>query len=126
MGQQFASVDDYIGRYPDDVRLILEQVRGALHRAVPAAGEKISYQMPTITLDGGSLVYFAAWKHHIGLYPIPTADDELEQAVAPYRAAKDTVRFRYDRPIPYDLIERLAAFLVSRRGPGESGPRSEG
>jgi len=62
-----------------------------------------------------SLVSFAGWKHHIGLYPIPRADDALEQELAPYRATKDTLRLPLSKPIPYDLIERLVAFLVTRR-----------
>ena len=71
--------------------------------------------MPTITLNGESLVYFAAWKHHIGLYPIPPADGALERELAPYRAAKDTVRLPLRQPIPYDLIERVTALLVKNR-----------
>jgi len=112
---KFATIDDYISSFPDDLQVILEQIRRTIRDAVPAAGETISYQMPTITLDGTSLVYFAGWKHHIGLYPIPRADDALEQELAPYRATKDTLRLPLSKPIPYDLIERLVAFLVTRR-----------
>lgn len=115
MAAKFATIDDYISSFPDDLQVILEQIRRTIRDAVPAAGETISYQMPTITLDGTSLVYFAGWKHHIGLYPIPRADDALEQELAPYRATKDTLRLPLSKPIPYDLIERLVAFLVTRR-----------
>lgn len=115
MSEKFATIDDYISTFPDEIQVILEKVRMTLRNAVPSAGEAISYQMPTITLDGKSLVYFAAWKNHIGLYPIPAADDALEQDVEPYRGAKDAVKFPYGQPIPYDLIERLAARLVKRR-----------
>ena len=115
----FATIDGYISSFPEDVQQILEKVRQAIRRAVPEPGEKISYRMPTITLDGMSLVYFAAWKHHIGLYPIPRADDAFEEEIEPYRAAKDTVRFPLGKPIPYDLIERVAALLVTRRQRGE-------
>lgn len=115
MAAKFASIDDYIGSFPDDVQVILEEVRATIRASVPDPGEKISYQMPTITLDGQSLVYFAGWKHHIGLYPIPRADDALEAELAPYRGAKDTVRFPLREPMPYDLIARLAALLVTRR-----------
>jgi uncharacterized protein YdhG (YjbR/CyaY superfamily) len=82
---------------------------------VPAAGETISYQMPTITFNGRYLVYFAAWKHHLSLYPVPTADDAFEQELAPYRASKGTVKFPIGKPIPYDLIERLVALLLEQR-----------
>lgn len=83
MAAKFASIDDYIGSFPDDVQVILEEVRATIRASVPDPGEKISYQMPTITLDEQSLVYFAGWKHHIGLYPIPRADDALEGSSRP-------------------------------------------
>jgi uncharacterized protein YdhG (YjbR/CyaY superfamily) len=115
VADQFATIDDYISSFPEDVQIILEDVRRTIRNAAPAAHETISYQMPTITLNGKSLVYFAAWKHHIALYPIPAADDAFNQELAPYRAAKGTVRFPLRKPIPYDLIERLVALLVKQR-----------
>ena len=109
------SVDEYIDGCPSDVQEILRRIRQVLHDAVPRSGETISYQMPTITMDGQALVYFAAWKKHIGMYPIPVADDDLEREIAPHRAAKDAVRFPYAREIPYDLIGRIGALLVEQR-----------
>lgn len=118
MADTFATIDDYISSFPEDVQIILEGVRRTIRKAAPGAGETISYQIPTLTLNGRDLVYFAAWKHHIGLYPIPTADEALEQELAPYRATKATLRFPLRSPIPYDLIERLVALLVSSRSKG--------
>ena len=115
MADKFASIDDYISSFPEDVQILLEEVRRTIRNAAPAADETISYQMPTITLNGRNLVYFAAWKHHIGLYPIPKSDEAFEQELAPYRAAKGTVRFPLRKPIRYDLIERLIALLVKQR-----------
>jgi uncharacterized protein YdhG (YjbR/CyaY superfamily) len=109
------SVDEYISGYPDDVQAVLRRIRQVLHDVVPGAGDKISYQMPTITMDGQSLVYFAAWKKHIGMYPIPVRDDDLEREIAPYRAATDTVRFPFSQEIPYGLIGRIGALLVEMR-----------
>jgi len=74
-----------------------------------------SADMPTLTLHGKDLVYFPAWKHHISLYPIPTGDEAFARELAPYRAARGTVRFPLRKPIPYDLIERLVAFRVKER-----------
>ena len=111
----FATIDEYISSFPDDVQIILREVRQAILNAAPAADETISYQIPTITLSGRNLVHFAAWKHHIGLYPIPTADEAFEQKIAPYRAARGTARFPLQKPIPYDLIERVAGLLVEQR-----------
>ena len=121
MAGKFATIDDYISSFPEDVQIILERVRLTIRKAVPAAGETSSYQMPTITLNGESFMYFAAWKHHVGLYPIPPAGEALERELAPYRAAKDTVRLPLRQPIPYDLIERLAALLVKNRVDSSGG-----
>ena len=118
MASTFATIDDYIGSFPADVQVVLEQLRATIPGAAPTTAETISYQMPTIMLDGRRLVHFAAWKHHIGLYPVPAADEVLERELAPYRAAKSTVRFPLREPIPYELIERLVALLIRRRVDG--------
>jgi uncharacterized protein YdhG (YjbR/CyaY superfamily) len=114
VAEQFATVDQYIGSFPEDVQVILEEVRRRIRGVAPEAGETISYQIPTMTLSGRHLVYFAAWKHHISVYPVPALDESLEQELAPYRAGRGTVRFPLNKPIPYGLIERLVALLVQR------------
>ncbi|MGZ5390252.1 MAG: iron chaperone, partial [Aeromicrobium sp.] len=83
-------------------------------------------QMPVFTIDGIYLVYVGAWKHHIGLYPIPKLPTDLEPDIAPYRTKTDTVRFLYNQPIPYELIERLIEALVPIRQAENSGRRNEG
>jgi uncharacterized protein YdhG (YjbR/CyaY superfamily) len=115
VSKQFATIDDYIGSFPEDVQVVLEEVRLTVRRAAPGAGETISYQIPTVTVNGKYLMSFAAWKHHVGLYPVPTTDEAFEQELAPYRAAKATVRFPLREPIPYELIERLVAYRVKQR-----------
>jgi uncharacterized protein YdhG (YjbR/CyaY superfamily) len=67
--------------------------------------------MPAVMLDDRYALHFAGWKKHVGLYPIPALEDGLEAEIAPYRTAKDSVRFLYSEPIPFDLIERVAAAL---------------
>jgi uncharacterized protein YdhG (YjbR/CyaY superfamily) len=115
MTETFANVDDYISSLPENVQTILGEVRRVIRDAAPAADETISYRMPTFILGGRSLVYFAAWKHHVSVYPVPAVDEALERELAPYRAAKATLRFPIRQPIPYDLIQRLVVFLVRRR-----------
>jgi uncharacterized protein YdhG (YjbR/CyaY superfamily) len=112
------TIDEYISSCPADVQPILEQVRRTIRAAVPAAGETISYGIPTITCNGRDLVSFAAWKHHIGLYPLPTVDEAFAQELAPYRAAKSTVRFPLGQPLPDDIIARLAALHFTQRMEG--------
>ena len=109
------TIDDYIASKPPEVQPILEAVRQTLRKAVPNGDEAISYGIPTLKLDGKYVVYFAAWKVHLSIYPIPDADKALEKELAPYRAAKGTLKFPFSEPIPYDLIERVALRLLRQR-----------
>jgi uncharacterized protein YdhG (YjbR/CyaY superfamily) len=115
-----ASIEEYVASLPEHVRPVMEEIRRVVHRVVPDAGETISYQMPTFTLDGRSLVHVAAWKKHLGLYPLPPMDAELAAEVAPYRGAKDAMQLRYDRPVPYELVARVIGVLLERRRTGAS------
>ena len=116
MAARFSTVDDYISSFPDDVRPVLQGVRERIHAAVPGLGEAIRYDMRGVHPRPGTLVYLAGWKQHISLYPITTVDPAIEDEVAPYRAAEGTVRFPLRKPIPYDLIQRLAGDLRSQWG----------
>jgi uncharacterized protein YdhG (YjbR/CyaY superfamily) len=90
-------------------------VRRAIRRAVPQAGEKISYGMATFTIEGKPLIYYAGWKNHVGLYPVPTGDPAFEEAIGPYRRAKDTVRFPINRPVPLELVAEITELCLKRR-----------
>ena len=119
MAEKFETVDEYIASYPPELREVLEEVRRTIHAAAPGAGEKISYQIPTITLDGTALVHFSGWKSHIALYPIPPADEPLTTALAPYRSGKGTLKFPLTQPIPYALITRITHAFVTARSTQE-------
>jgi uncharacterized protein YdhG (YjbR/CyaY superfamily) len=97
MATRFATVDEYIGALPEDVQPLMEGIRRSIRTVVPDVGETISYQMPTFTLDGKPLLHVAAWKKHIGLYPLPAMDDELARDVAHYRGTPDTCDCRWTR-----------------------------
>jgi uncharacterized protein YdhG (YjbR/CyaY superfamily) len=112
---EFATVDDYIASQPAETQPILQEVRKRCHQAVPGAGEMISYGIPTITLDGHYVVYFAGWKHHLSVYPVPHGDEELQAEMAPYLTGKGTLNFPRGEPIPYDMIEKVAARLAAER-----------
>ncbi|WP_213816578.1 DUF1801 domain-containing protein [Glaciihabitans sp. dw_435] len=107
MADTYANVDEYIDSFPEDVQHILREVRKRLLLAVPGAEEKIRYDMPAVMLGGSYAIHYAAWKKHVGLYPVPRMDEAFELDIAPYRAAKDSVNFPYPA-IDYDLIERMA------------------
>ena len=100
------SVDAYIATFPPDVQAILRKVRATVVAAAPDAHEIISYRMPALR-QHGVLVYYAAFKNHIGFYPPIKGDVRLEQASARYAGEKGNLRFPLDEPIPYALIARL-------------------
>ena len=110
-----ASVDEYLAQFPDEVRAILQKVRETVLAAVPGADESISYGIPTFRVDGHLVLYFAGWKSHVGVYPISRGDEDFELAVGPYRAATDSLHFPYAKPIPYELIDRVARAEAARR-----------
>ena len=99
------TVDEYIATFPKKVQVILNRVRKNVRKAAPDAAEKISYRMPAYTQDG-VLVYFGGFAEHVGIYP-PVSDKALKRELAPYANEKGNVRFRYDEPIPWDLLTRI-------------------
>ena len=115
MGGTFPSVDAYINSFPEEVQEVLQEARRRIHAAAPGLGETISYDIPTFTLDGRYLVYLAGWKRHISLYPVTDVDPALERDLAPFRAAKATLRFPLNRPVPFELIERVVRELLAQR-----------
>ena len=105
-GPKPASIDKYIAAFPPAVQTILRKIRRTIRDAVPDAEEVISYRMPAFKLDG-VLVYFAAFKNHIGLFPPVRGDASLKRAVARYAGPKGNLQFPLDEPIPYGLIKRI-------------------
>lgn len=110
---QDEGLDQYISKFAPNVQKILKKIRATIRKAAPDATEKISYQMPAFKLNG-ILIYFAAWKHHIGLYPPITGDKVLEQAIAPYAGEKGNLQFPLDQPIPYELIASIVKLRVKQ------------
>ena len=108
--KQFKTIDEYIKAFPEDVQGILQKIRLTIRKAAPKAVESISYQMPTFKLNGKGLVYFAAFKNHIGFYPIPSGVKAFEKELSPYKQGKGSVQFPIDKPIPYELVRRIVRF----------------
>ena len=107
MASKFTTIDDYCAALPDGVQQIFHAVRETVLRLAPDAEEAIKYDMPTWRLKGTYLIYAAAWKAHIGMYPVSRGDAAFESAIAPYRDKKDTVKFVYKKPMPFDVVERI-------------------
>ena len=109
----FQSIDEYIASFPEDMQKVLEEVRGTMKAAAPEAQEKISYGIPTFTLNGRYLIYFAGWKNHISIYPIPSGSDAFNKEVSQYVEGKGTLKFPLDKPIPLKLITRIVRNAVA-------------
>jgi uncharacterized protein YdhG (YjbR/CyaY superfamily) len=107
--------DEYIRTFPDDVRVILEKMRHTIREAAPGAVELISYQMPAFRLNGKNLVYFAAFKHHIGFYSVPSAQEVFKKELSQYKQGRGSVQFPLDKPIPYDLVKKIVRFKIAER-----------
>lgn len=115
MASRFVDVDAYIATLDPQVATVVSEMRRRIHAVVPGAEEVIRYDIPTIQLDGASLVHFAGWKHHVSVYPVPDGDADLMRDVAPYNSGKGTAKFPLTEPVPYALIERLVAALLVQR-----------
>jgi uncharacterized protein YdhG (YjbR/CyaY superfamily) len=107
------SIDEYFSAFPPEVRAILRRIRRTIHDVAPEAKETISYRIPAFTL-GGALMYFAAFKNHVGFYPPVSGDARLKRAVSPYAGEKGNLRFPLDQPIPYGLIKRIVKVKVKQ------------
>lgn len=109
----FDSIDEYIAAFPEDTQKILEELRATIKAAAPEAGEKISYGIPTFTLNDKYLIYFAGWKNHISIYPIPTGSEAFNKEVSQYVAGKGTLKFLLDKPLPLKLITKIVKLKVA-------------
>lgn len=105
----FASVDEYIATFPDDIQARLETVRATIRAAVPDAKERISYQMPSFDLQG-IVIHYAAWKKHIAVYPIQDVGlpAELIEILNTFERTKGAIHFPHTQPLPLDLIAEMA------------------
>jgi uncharacterized protein YdhG (YjbR/CyaY superfamily) len=109
---QFHNVDEYIASCPEAVRDRLEDLRQAIRDEAPEAEEAIKYHMPTYILRG-NLVYFAAWKKHIAVYPITAEIETAIPELGEYATSgKGTIQFPHDRPLPLELVRRIVAMRV--------------
>ena len=114
----YASIDEYIMSFPDNLREKLTELRQAIRQAAPEAQERISYQMPAFYLNG-NLVYFAAHARHIGFYPTASGIANFQRELSRYKSSKGAVQFPLDEALPLALIKRIVKSRVgenSRKG----------
>ena len=101
-------IEQYIADFPVNIQARLQEVRDIIKKAVPAAEETISYNMPAFKLNGVHLIYFAGWKNHISLYPFSSAmDASLPEAAAYKTSGRGTIQFPLDKPLPVEFVEMI-------------------
>lgn len=107
-----ANVDEYIALQSAQVTESLQRIRQIIFSLCSEVQESISYGMPAYKLNGKPLVYFAGYDHHIGFYATPTGHKAFEKELSVYKQGKWSVQFPLDKPLPYDLIEKIVKFRV--------------
>ena len=112
MKNVYKDIDGYIKTFPIETQDLLGQIRMTIRQAAPEAEESISYGMPAFKTNGIPLVYFAAFKNHIGFYATPTGHEEFADELSKYKQGKGSVQFPLYKSIPLDLIERITRFRV--------------
>lgn len=113
--QAYSTVDEYLANFSGGTRKKLDTLRKTITEMVPEAGEKISYGIPTFTLNDKYFIYMAGYQYHVSLYPIPSGDGAFEKELAPYVAGKGTVHFALDKPLPLPLICKMVKYAVKQR-----------
>jgi uncharacterized protein YdhG (YjbR/CyaY superfamily) len=108
----YESVDEYISQFTPKVREKLKMLRKVIKESAPDAEEKISYQMPAYKLNR-NLVYFAAFKDHIGFFPTSSGIEAFKKELSGYKTSKGTVQFPLDKPVPYELVSKIVKFRVA-------------
>jgi len=113
MNESFNTIDEYIDSFPVEVKALLQQIRVAIRQVAKDAVESISYGMPAYKLNGKPLIYFAAFKNHIGFYALPAGHLAFAEELSKYKRGKGSVQFPIDKPLPLELIMRMVEFSVN-------------
>ncbi len=108
-----ANVSDYIAPFPEKIRKIMLQLQHTIKNIAPHAIESISYGMPSYKLNGKPLIYFGAFKNHIGVYALPTTNVAFKKKLAHYKTGKGSIQFSLEKDMPWALIEDIVKFRVA-------------
>ncbi len=106
------TIDQYIEAAPPHVRGLLSEMRAIIRKAAPGAAEKISYRMPSFH-ENGVLVYFGAFKSHIGFYPTASGTAAFPEDLKRYKSSKGAVQLPLDEPLPASLITKIVKLRVA-------------
>jgi uncharacterized protein YdhG (YjbR/CyaY superfamily) len=109
--KSYTTIDGYIADFPENVALILNKIRKCIQESAPNAEETISYNMPAFK-QKKILVYFAAFKNHIGFYALPSGNEAFQKELSAYKTGKGSIQFPLKEDIPYDLIRKIVKFRI--------------
>ena len=109
MNAVFNTIDEYILSFPPEIQNRLTEVRKTIQEAAPEATEAIKYAIPTFVLNG-NLVHFAAFKNHIGFYPVPSGLSAFQEELSLYKQGKGSVQFPHGTALPLTLIKKIVLF----------------
>ncbi len=109
--KSYQNIDEYIGDFPESIALILNKIRLCIQKSAPKAEETISYNMPAFK-QKKIVVYFAAYKNHIGFYALPSGNEAFQKEILKYKTGKGSIQFPLNEEIPYDLIQKIVEFRV--------------
>jgi uncharacterized protein YdhG (YjbR/CyaY superfamily) len=104
---KFETVDNYINSQPSKQKEILEKIRSLIKQEVPEAKEALGYGVASFKLNGKPLIYYASFKNHVGIYPVPKAEGKLADEIKKHQTGKGTMQFPLDRQIPFDFIKKI-------------------
>jgi uncharacterized protein YdhG (YjbR/CyaY superfamily) len=108
---KFKTVDQYLSVFPENIKSKLQELRSTIKKTAPQAEELISYNMPAFKLHG-MLVYYAAYKEHIGFYPTPSPIEAFKKELAGYEVAKGSIKFPIDKPVPLKLVIKIVKYKM--------------
>lgn len=106
------NIDEYISGFPEETQEVLEQIRTVIQKAAPSAVEKISYAIPAFNLNNHYLIYFAGYKNHVSLYPVPKGDEAFQKEISAYRTGKGTLQFPLNKPLPLKLVAKTVKYSI--------------
>jgi uncharacterized protein YdhG (YjbR/CyaY superfamily) len=105
-------IDKYISSFPNETQAVMKKIRAVIMQAAPHAQECMSYGMPAYKANDLVLVYFAAYKNHIGFYATPTGHKKFEAALSQYKQGKGSVQFPLNKPMPFTLISKIVKYRL--------------
>jgi len=108
------NIDDYISDFPGETQKYLNEMRELIRKLAPDSVESISYAIPTFSLNGKYLVYFAGFKNHIGLYPTPVGMEAFKEELSNYKTGKGSVQFPLNKPLPIALITKIVKYQIGQ------------